>query len=217
MERYSTPEELAVEIGVSTNFIHVTIGLDKGCLAKDDTTLYFLGPRMGGWEVVESTPLKDVVRVEQKSNFMGDTTLIVCKSGRWQCKDVEEGKSVTQWLSASTPVSMTPSEVSRSASTFEESPPPQHSEIEETWESDDIADTLTERPSEIIERFEPTPSPQPIVSSESQQSDLSVDDILTPTEDGSEEAEGSSCVGTLVKWFVYIWIFSYVMDFCDSL
>jgi hypothetical protein len=217
MQRFSTPEELAAEIGVGTNFIHVTIGLDKGCLAKSDTTLYFLGPRMGGWEVVESSPLVDVTRVEQKSNFMGETTLIVCKSGRWQCKDVEEGLDIAQWLSYSVPVFTNPSTVSKSTSTFDESPPPQESEIEETWESDDIVDVLKETPSEVLERFEPVTPPPSSNLSESTESELSGGDIFVPTEDDSEEAHGSSCVTTLVKWFVYLWIFGFVMDFCDSL
>lgn len=218
MERYSTPEELAAEIGVSTDFVQVTIGLDKGCLAKDDTTLYFLGPRMGGWEVVESSPLADVTRVEQNSNFMGDTTLIVCKSGRWQCKDVEEGMDIPHWLSSSVPVSKTPS-ISRTVSTSEESPPlpPQHSKIEEEWGLGDVVDVLKDSPSEVLERFEPVTPPQSSNVSERTQSELSADDIFPPTEDESEEAHGSSCVVTLVKWFVYLWIFGFVMDFCDSL
>lgn len=220
MQRFSTPEELAAEIGVSTDFIHVTIGLDKGCLAKNETTLYFLGPRMGGWEVVESSPLVDVTRVEQKSNFMGETTLIVCKSGRWQCKDVEDGVDVAHWLSSTVSVPFVPASPVSSRSSFDSTTTQleqsQRSEIDETWESDDIVDALSESPSEIFEPSQPVQEMQSPIRSDESQPELSVEDMLSSTQDASEES-GGGCVGTLVKWFIYLWIFSFVMDFCDSL
>ena len=80
--------ELTAELNADPSFVEATIGLDTGRLLKSASHVYFIAPRMGGWEVVEQSVLSDVSRVEKKSNFMGDTFVLHTKSGRWMCKEV---------------------------------------------------------------------------------------------------------------------------------
>ena len=59
--------------------------------------VYFIAPRMGGWEVVEQSVLSDVSRVE-KNHSMGDTFVMHTKSGRWMCKEVTEDIDLRSWI-----------------------------------------------------------------------------------------------------------------------
>ena len=90
--------ELTAELNADPSFVEATIGLDTGRLLKSATHIYFIAPRMGGWEVVEQSVLSDVSRVEKKSNFMGDTFVMHTKSGRWMCKEVSEHVDLRSWI-----------------------------------------------------------------------------------------------------------------------
>ena len=218
MTQFTSPESLAESIGASTNFIHTTIGLDKGCLAKSESTLYFLGPRMGGWEIVEQTPIQDIIRVDITSNFMGETTLIVCKNGRWQCKQMTEGVTVQEWLSIqenlpSGPESDDePEDLLTQSDTQKESSP---NSIASTSISDKL-EVTEEPPGQTLPELVTT-TPTPLSSPVSIDTNPSIHDDLSDTLVNGEEESGTSCIGTIVKWFVYIWLFGLLMDFCDSL
>ena len=90
--------ELTAELNADPSFVEATIGLDNGRLLKSATHVYFIAPRMGGWEIVEQSVLSDVSRVEKKSNFMGDTFIMHTKSGRWMCKEVPEDIDLRSWI-----------------------------------------------------------------------------------------------------------------------
>ena len=90
--------DLTAELNADPSFVEATIGLDTGRILKSATHIYFIAPRMGGWEVVEQSVLSDVSRVEKKSNFMGDTFVMHTKSGRWMCKEVSEHVDLRSWI-----------------------------------------------------------------------------------------------------------------------
>ena len=93
-----TAAELCVELNTDPSFVEATIGLDTGRLLKSTTHVYFIAPRMGGWEVIEQTALSELSKVEKKTNFIGETFVVHTKSGRWTCKDVTENVDLRQWV-----------------------------------------------------------------------------------------------------------------------
>jgi len=97
MDRKSVGE-LTSELSAEAYFVEAKIGLDTGRLLKSTTHVYFIAPRLGGWEVIEQSTLSDVSRTEKKSNFMGDTFVIHTKSGRWVCKEVTEDIDLRSWI-----------------------------------------------------------------------------------------------------------------------
>ena len=97
MDRKSVGE-LTSELSADASFVEAKIGLDTGRLLKSTTHVYFIAPRLGGWEVIEQSTLSDVSRTEKKSNFMGDTFVIHTKSGRWVCKEVTEDIDLRSWI-----------------------------------------------------------------------------------------------------------------------
>ena len=212
MMRYTTPESLAEEIGAALGFVQTTIGLDEGCLAKSPTTLYFLAQRMGGWEVVEETPLTDVVRVDKQINFMGEITVLICKSGRWQCRNVPESVDIAVWLGSSVTLDATDTKAMK-ASLHTEMDSPKESKIIETETyvepeknievgyDQATQDYYEELAKEAAARTQDQPP---------QAAEEVIDDL-----DTSDDEEGSSCLGTVVKWIVYIWIFSFIFDMCE--
>ena len=96
--KHKDAAELSAELGVDPSFVESKIGLDTGRLLKSATHVYFIAPRMGGWEVIEQSVLSDVSRVEKKSNFMGDVFILHTKSGRWICKEVTENIDLRSWI-----------------------------------------------------------------------------------------------------------------------
>ena len=93
-----TAAELCAELKTDPSFVEATIGLDIGRLLKSTTHVYFIAPRMGGWEVVEQTLLSELSKVEKQSSFMGDAFVFHTKSGRWICKGVTENVDLRQWV-----------------------------------------------------------------------------------------------------------------------
>ena len=247
-----TAAELTAELSTDPSFVEATIGLDTGRLLKSSTHVYFIAPRMGGWEVVEESALSDVSKVEKKSNFIGDTFVIHTKSGRWMCKQIPENVDLRHWIIQkartvqSQPIRSNKSLESSSIS----SPTNATSTGTSEWDSSSTSQTRTAPKDAFFSKPE-SAVPESTVSStskwsgQSQQSDFSggqedlsseLQSILTqstttPTPPvnrnqdvdallekmaSTEEAEsGSSCGGTFVKLFIFIWLFGMFADFCN--
>lgn len=235
---HKTAQELSAELNVAKQFVTVTIGLDTGRLVKSSTHVYFIAPRMGGWEIIEESSLLDVAKVEKKTNFMGDTFILHTKSGRWTCKDIEDEMDVRKWFgqAGASSVSGTQRTVKLqdnqpAQSTTPKKPRRTPTSPKRSTESS-FGGSLT--PSAFEEDNLPKLSPdlQSIFNTLSNQPTTENTRAPTPVPDLVEETfdtsvknsdlselesadDGSSCVVTLLKWGFYIWIFSSFFDLCS--
>lgn len=247
-----TADDLTAELNTDPSFVEATIGLDTGRLLKSTTHVYFIAPRMGGWEVVEESALSDVSKVEKKSNFIGDIFVIHTKSGRWMCKELPENVDLRHWITQK--ARTVQRQPIRSNQSLESSSISSSTNATSTgtskWDSSSISQTRTDPKDAFHSKpklavSESTMSSTSSWSDRSQQSDFSgeqedlsgelqsiltqsttsptppvnrnqdVDALLEKMSSTEEEnASGFSCGGTLVKLFIFIWIFGMLTDLC---
>lgn len=243
-----TAAELSTELNTDPSFVEATIGLDTGRLLKSTTHVYFIAPRMGGWEVIEQTTLSGLSKVERKANFMGDTFVFHTKSGRWVCKEVTENVDLRQWvLQKARPSNISSSQYKATSTSVSTSPAEQPSASRSNWEvsSTSVAPRATSQDDFFSKTESSTSSWLNQSSSDSfeVQEDLPeelqsvLDHVTTPpiqsvpppvernaevdalleklaSSTDEESTSGSSCGGTLVKLFIFIWIFGIFTDLC---
>ncbi len=216
---YENPEDLAKELGASVDFVTATVGLDEGVLSRSSTHLYFLAQRMGGWEVVEETPISQVNRVDSVENFLGTTMVIVTQNGRWTCRDVLEDIDLSTWLGQSSGTSnIARDKAIRSMKAKLES----QKKTSENRKSDESKSTQIDF--EELEKAKPMDitRPQPLKSesnrpTQTQQPTESQDltQLLGEMEIESDDAEGSGCGKTFLKFFIFIWVIGFFGDMCN--